>query len=122
MKIKFTAIVGATKTKEELSIGEEFQAYAGRYEIREISAQEGIEAINALIAENKDLQANPDSIEPEQLKKKQIERATTLDGKPLVIADLGKFPNKIWQVLLAANEQLNSVSLEEARFLLSPSA
>jgi len=123
MQIKFivaTEFTGNKKPKGTIIVGEEYNGYVGEYVIHEISAYEGNEAINALIAENKDLQENPDSIKPIQLRKKQIEKATTLNGKPLVIADLSKFPNKIWQVLVAANEQLNTISLEEARFLLSP--
>jgi len=123
MKIKFvvaTEFTGKKKPKGTILIGKEYDEYVGEYIINEISAYEGNEAINALIAENKDLQENPDSIRPIQLRKKQIEKATTLNGKPLVIVDLSKFPNKIWQLLVVANEQLNTISLEEARFLLSP--
>jgi len=123
MKIKFivaTEFTGKKKPKGTILVGKEYDEYVGEYVIREISAYEGNEAIDALIVENKDLQKNPDLIKPIQLRIKQIEKATTLNGKPLVIADLNKFPNKIWQVLVVANEQLNTVSLEEARFLLSP--
>lgn len=120
--ISFMVIVGATKNEQEISIGEKYQAYAGKYAIREISAKDGIDAIDRLIRDNPELQENPDQIKPEDLRKSQIEFATTLDGEPLILKDLANFPNKLWQILVAANQILNSVSLEEARFLLQPSS
>jgi len=120
MKITFVAVLKATGKPREIVIGEEFKEYVGNYVVKELSAYEGNEALNALIASNKKFQENPETIKPIQLRKCNIERATTLNDKALQIPDLKKFPNKLWQVLTAANEVLNGVSLEEARFLLKP--
>jgi len=122
MRINFVVAKDKEKNPNAIIVGEDYSKCYGTYEMREISAQEGIHAINCLIAQNKEFQENPDKITPEQLRKKQVESATTFDGKPLVIADLAKYPNKLWMILVAAHEKLNSVSLEEARFLLQPSS
>jgi len=120
MKITFTVTVKATGKPREIVIGEEYKEYVGNYVVKELSAYEANEALNVLIASNKKFQENPELIKPIQVRKAHIEKATTLNDKPLQITDLKKFPNKLWQVLIGANEVLNSVSLEEARFLLKP--
>jgi len=123
MKISFVVVPHTKKTKnpKEIPVSDQYKKCFGNYEVREISAQEGIEAVNILVAARKDFQENPDVIKPEELRKKQIEVATTFNGKPLVVGDLAKFPSKLWQVLVAANEVLNGIGIIEARFLLQPS-
>ena len=105
----------------DVPLGNEFTNYYGQYMVRELTAQEGIDALNELIAENAKLQENPDQISAREYKLKLIEKATTLDQKPFKL-DLTKLPHKLYSLLLAANEKLNSLSDEEARFLLKPSS
>jgi hypothetical protein len=93
----------------------------GNYIVRELTAQEGIDALNELIMQNAKLQENPDQITPQQYKCKILEKATTVNGQPFKL-DLAKIPHKLYSVLLAANERLNSLSDNEARFLLKPSS
>lgn len=120
MKVSFTIVTEPTDKPKHFQVGKQFKKYAGDYEVRELSAQEGIEAVDVLIAVHPEFQENPDQIKPEMIRQKQIEKATTFNGKPLVIEDLNTIPNKLWQLLVGANEILNSVSITEARFLLSP--
>jgi len=121
MKIWFKVVTKPSGNPKEIVVSEEFKRYTGLYEVRELSAKEGIDALNRVIAENPELQENPDQLPVELYRKSLIEQATLKDGKPIGKIDLKKFPNKVWQLLIAANERLNGVSDTEARFLLEPS-
>lgn len=112
--IKFTVPI-------QVPIGEDFKEYYGSYVVRELTAQEGIDALNELIAQNAKLQETPDRITPREYNCKLIEKATTLNGEPFKL-QLTKIPNKLYSFILAANERLNSLSDDEARFLLKPSS
>lgn len=83
------------------------------YEIKELTAQESMDALNRVIK-------NPESLKnltQNDYNKIMIEAATTVNGNPLKI-DFAKIPQKTWLKLLLFHEQLNSMSDEEARFLL----
>jgi len=119
MKIKFTVVKGKVSSPSEISVGKDWkeQIY-GEYEIKELTAQEGIDALNELVSEL----TEPERITPAIYKQKLLEKAVTHDGKAFKIENLNQIPNKLYNILLASNETLNNISDKEARFLLSPSS
>jgi len=95
--------------------------YIGTWTVHALIAKEGIEAIDELIAENREYQENPAKISITVIRERLIRKATTKDDKPIYKISFEEMPYKLWQLLVAANERLNGVSDEEARFLLAPS-
>jgi hypothetical protein len=118
MKIKFTVVKGVA-SKSEISIGEDWKEEVyGEYEIKELTAQDGIDALNELVSEL----TEPERITPAIYKQKLLEKAVIHNGKALKVENFNQIPNKLYNILLASNERLNNISDEEARFLLSPSS
>ena len=121
MHIKFT-VVTTRKSPHDLVVPEDTpKEYLGTWTIHALVAKEGIEAIDELIAGNREYQEDPQKISISLIRQRLIEKATTKDDEPIGKMDFEKMPYKLWQVLVAANERLNGVSDEEARFLLAPS-
>jgi len=119
MKIKFTVVKGKTSTPSEISIGEDWKPEVyGEYEVKELTAQDGIDALNELVSEL----TEPERITPAVYKQKLLQKAVIHNGKTFKIENFSQIPNKLYNMLLAANERLNNISDEEARFLLSPSS
>jgi len=118
MKIKFTVVKGAA-SKSEISIGEDWkEEYYGEYEIKELTAQDGIDALDELVLQF----TEPERITTTIYKQKLLEKAVTHNGKNFKVENFNQIPNKLYNILLVANERLNNISDKEARFLLSPSS
>jgi len=96
---------------------EESKEFCGTYVVAELTAQQGIDAINGLV-ETKD---DPKTITVQEVKLALIHAAATRNDKPFLI-DFETIPHRLWTLLLQANERLNAVSDEEAAFLLKPSS
>ena len=96
--------------------------YIGTWTVHALIAKEGIEALDELIAENREYREHPELITQAIFNKKMLEKATTFNGKTVGKVDLSTMPYKIWQLLSAANEKLNGISNKEADFLLQPSS
>jgi hypothetical protein len=119
MMIKFTVVKAKTSNPSEISVGGDWkQEVYGEYEVKELTAQDGIDALNELVSEL----TEPERITPAIYKQKLLQKAVTHNGNPFKIQDFKQIPNKLYNMLLAANERLNNISDEEARFLLSPSS
>ena len=99
----------------------DYGAFAGKYKIRELTAQQGIDAITALVELKKIKEENPNAITIREVKLALIHAAATKDGTPIIL-DFDKIPHRVWALLLEANEKLNVVSDEDAAFLLKPSS
>jgi len=118
MHIKFTVVKGVA-SKSEISIGEDWkEEYYGEYEIKELTAQDGIDALDELVLQF----TEPERITTTIYKQKLLEKAVTHNGKNFKVENFNQIPNKLYNILLAANERLNNISDKEARFLLSPSS
>jgi len=124
MQIQFVTVkqLSGTDTKELLLPEDTDDEYLGTWNIRALTAQEGIDALDELIVTKDEYKENPDLITEAVFRKTLVEKATTKDGQPIASIKLDKIPNKLWQVLIAANQKLNGISNNEARFLLEPSA
>ena len=123
MHIEFETVKKSTGKHKELVLPEDtLEEYIGKWCVHTLSAQEGIDALDELITEKDEYKENPELITEAVFRKKMIEKATTKDGKPVTSINTEKIPNKLWQILTAANQKLNGLSNEEARFLLEPSA
>lgn len=126
MQIQFIVVKQLSdkpKNPKELLLPEDTSnEYLGAWNVRALTAKEGIDALDELIVKNDEYKENPDLISEAIFRKALVEKATTKDGEPVAPIDLHDIPNKLWQVLVAANQKLNGISNDEARFLLEPSA
>lgn len=87
-----------------------------KYEMRELSAQDAMDAINAAVQGREDIS----NLTMADYNKIIIEASTTVNGEPLKL-DFKKIPHRVWSMLLAASDRINTVSDKEARFLPSSS-
>ena len=121
MEIRFSVALKSENPKT-IRVSDTFpKELLGEYIVRELNAQEAIDAQNAFIAENKEVQDNPDKVSVEAYTSRMIETATTLNGSPFKMPKLDTVPKRYYDVLVAAFEKLNGISNAEAVFLLQPS-
>ena len=122
MEIRFT-VARKAKNPKTLKVDKDFpEELLGEYVVRELNAQEALDAQNAFIAESREAQDNPDKVNVEAYMNRMIEVATTLNGKPFKMPKLDTVPKRYYDVLVAAFERLNGISNAEAVFLLQPSS
>jgi len=126
MQIQFVVVKQLSdkpKNPKELLLPEDApNEYLGIWNVRALTAKEGIDALDELIMKNDEYKENPDLITEAVFRKALVEKAVAKDGNLVASIKLDKIPNKLWQVLIAANQKLNGISDNEARFLLEPSA
>ena len=104
--IEFVAVkVKTEKNPKELVLPEGTpEQHFGTWRINTLTAQEGIDCLDALIAANDEYKEDPDKITETVFRKALIEKATTKDGKPTNPIDLKTIPSKLWNLLVAANQ------------------
>jgi len=120
MEITFEVTKEPKKTPCLIVPEDTLDKYIGTWTVHALIAKEGIEALDELIAENREYRENPDLITQAVFNKKMLEKGTTFNGKAIETIDLSTMPYKLWQLLTAANEKLNGISNKEADFLLQP--
>lgn len=128
--IKFT--VGPYGSKTDIQVSD--SQWHGDYIIAEISAETGRKAINELISENAEYQENPESLTTAIYKAALMSKAVVITKpglnsndpivEPFTLPANGTegIPYKLWSLLTIGYDRLNSVSDDEARFLLKLSS
>ncbi|RLG99722.1 hypothetical protein DRO19_01530 [Candidatus Bathyarchaeota archaeon] len=105
---------------KKFKVPEDFvgKEYAGVYEVKELTAEEIISVDEELLMEQQKKGLKP-IFNLKAYNIKCLAKSVTKDGKSLSEKQIAKMPAKLYQLLLKAFQELNMLTGEEERFLLS---